>query len=65
MDRSSSSVRLVAGRCGQEYTVTGTEYDRASYDASRAFEAHTILNGTLKVKPQGKCDFEIVSLRRK
>jgi hypothetical protein len=53
MDRSSSSVRLVAGRCGQEY------------DASRAFEAHTILNGTLKVKPQGKCDFEIVSLRRK
>jgi hypothetical protein len=50
---------------GQNYSVSGTQYSKASYDASKPFEAHSILNGVIKIKPAGKCDFEIVTLKKK
>jgi len=50
---------------GQSYSERGTRYSKASYDASKPFEAHSILNGVIKIKPQGKCDFEIVTLKKK
>jgi hypothetical protein len=50
---------------GTTYSVSGTAYDKATYDASKPFEAHTILNGVIKIKPAGKADFEIVTLKKK
>jgi hypothetical protein len=50
---------------GKEYTATGTAYVKAHYEPSRPFEAHTILSGTVKVKPDGPADFTIVTLKLK
>jgi hypothetical protein len=50
---------------GTKYAQTDTQYLDARYEASRPFEAHTILNGTVKVKRSGTGRFDIVTLKRK
>jgi hypothetical protein len=50
---------------GTKYTQTDTQYLNARYEASRPFEAHTILNGTVTVKRSGTGRFDIVTLKRK
>jgi hypothetical protein len=50
---------------GKKYTQTDTQYLNARYQASRPFEAHTILNGTVTVKRSGTGRFDIVTLKRK
>jgi hypothetical protein len=50
---------------GKTYSVSGTKYSKAKYDVSKPFEAHTILNGVIKVVQQGVTDFEIVTLKLK
>jgi hypothetical protein len=50
---------------GKVYSVSGTRYSKAKYQVSKPFEAHTILNGVIKVAPQGVADFEIVTLKVK
>jgi hypothetical protein len=50
---------------GTEYSQSETEYMDARYEQSRPFEAHTILNGIVKVKPSGPADFDIITLKRK
>jgi hypothetical protein len=50
---------------GTKYTQTDTQYLDARYEASRTFEAHTILNGTVSVKRSGTGRFDIVTLKRK
>jgi hypothetical protein len=50
---------------GQTYSLSGTEYSKAAYDASKPFEAHTILNGVIKIKPSGKAEFAIVTVKKK
>lgn len=50
---------------GTKYAQTDTQYLNARYEASRPFEAHTILNGTVTVKRSGTGRFDIVTLKRK
>ncbi len=50
---------------GKKYAQTDTQYLDARYEASRPFEAHTILNGTVTVKRSGTGRFDIVTLKRK
>jgi hypothetical protein len=50
---------------GQVYSVSGTEYQKASWKVSKTFEAHTILNGTIKLPTTGSDSFTITSLKKK
>ncbi len=50
---------------GKKYTATGTTYSKAKYAASKQFVAHTILDGTIKVNPEGTADFEVVTLKKR
>jgi hypothetical protein len=50
---------------GTKYAQTDTQYLDARYEASRTFEAHTILNGIVTVKRSGTGRFDIVTLKRK
>lgn len=50
---------------GTKYTQTDTQYLNARYEASRPFEAHSILNGTVTVPRSGTGRFDVVTLKRK
>ncbi len=50
---------------GRKYAQTYTQYLNARYESTRPFEAHTILNGTVKVKRSATAYFDIVTLSRK
>jgi|HubBroStandDraft_1064217.scaffolds.fasta_scaffold57995_2 hypothetical protein len=48
---------------GKKYSQSAADYERATYEPSRQFEAHTILSGTVKVNPHGVADFDIVTIK--
>jgi len=50
---------------GKKYVQHDTQYLNASFKASRPFEAHSILNGLVKVQRSSVGRFDIVTLKRK
>ncbi len=50
---------------GKKYAQRDTQYLNASFRASRQFEAHSILNGVVKVQRSSTGRFDIVTLKRK
>jgi hypothetical protein len=50
---------------GKKYAQTDTEYLRARFAPSRPFEAHSILNGIVRVKRSGPARFDVVTLKQK
>ncbi len=50
---------------GKKYAQRDTQYLNARFKASRQFEAHSILNGLVKVQRSSVGRFDIVTLKRK
>ena len=50
---------------GQLYSVSGTQYSKATFKASKQFVAHSILNGLIKIKTTGSDIFTLTTLKRK
>jgi hypothetical protein len=62
--RYRSASRPPAGTCyvgGRAYTATGVQYT-GSARATRPFQAHTILTGTLSMRPGGNGSYAAVTL---
>jgi hypothetical protein len=50
---------------GQLYSVSGTQYSKAAFKSARQFEAHSILNGLIKIRTTGSDSFTITTLKKK
>ena len=50
---------------GQLYSVSGTQYAKATFKSSKQFVAHSILNGLIKIKTTGTNSFALTTLKRK
>jgi len=48
---------------GKNYRQTDTQYLNARYDPAKPFEAHSILNGIVKVPSPGTARFDIVTVK--